>query len=596
MQRIDVIPMTRLSECRWVLNVLTDNGIEDVLSMCSRDESPTMTQGSVQHDGSAIICDTADVVVLVDDFAQPVGTAPRAGVHTTTTPLHLAFSVYLIDGDGRVLLTRRALSKATWPGVWTNSCCGHLRPGESAVEAIHRRVPEELGVDVTGLRPLLPDFRYRAIDASGVVENEICPVFIGQINGTVTVDPDEVMETTWVTWEELATIAASTPRLLSPWCAAQVASLGDLRSVTASWDPKVGVPMLADTLSAVDDQLREACAQVEQTWSAVLAGHSDPILQGEDLPSWLGRLVIGHGKRIRPSMCHWGFVAGGGRAGTRGAGDMVSAAAALETLHCFALIHDDIMDESDLRRGEPSVHALAGRRHRQNSGVGSSDQYGLSIAILLGDLAHHVSEHLAATLPPALRAVWQDLTIELIAGQREDICASASTDLDARRAARIAAIKSGAYTIARPLQLGATAAGASEEVHRALASYGHQLGLAFALRDDVLGLWGDPMLTGKPVGIDLAQRKPTVLWEYATENLTGTPADLLRLVGSPESTQADRDELLVRFDDIGVRAWAENQIAEHVDQALAKLDAVPLPGDAHRGLVDMAGVIAWRQA
>ena len=114
-----------------------------------------------------------DLVVLLDDDGTPTGTAPRLDVHGADTPLHQAFSVHLFDDAGRVLLTRRALSKRTWPGVWTNSCCGHPRPGEAVEDAVRRRVREELGVEVRDLRLLLPDFRYRAVDASGVVENEL---------------------------------------------------------------------------------------------------------------------------------------------------------------------------------------------------------------------------------------------------------------------------------------------------------------------------------------------------------------------------------------------------------------------------------------
>ncbi|RYY48065.1 MAG: isopentenyl-diphosphate Delta-isomerase [Actinomycetales bacterium] len=116
-----------------------------------------------------------DLVVLLEDDGTPAGTAPRLSVHGTETPLHQAFSLHLFDDQGRVLLTRRALSKLTWPGVWTNSCCGHPRPGEALEDAVRRRLREELGVEVDDLRIVLPDFRYRAVDASGVVENEICP-------------------------------------------------------------------------------------------------------------------------------------------------------------------------------------------------------------------------------------------------------------------------------------------------------------------------------------------------------------------------------------------------------------------------------------
>lgn len=169
--------------------------------------------------------DPDDLVVLVDDAGTAIGSAARTTVHTFDTPLHLAFSAHLRRPDGRFLITRRALSKRTWPGVWTNSACGHLRPGESAPQALHRRVPEELGVTVRDLTPLLPDFRYRAVDASGIVENELCPVFAGVIDEDPRPDADEVCEWAWVEFEDLAAVARTTPRLLSPWFVDQLAEL-----------------------------------------------------------------------------------------------------------------------------------------------------------------------------------------------------------------------------------------------------------------------------------------------------------------------------------------------------------------------------------
>lgn len=169
-----------------------------------------------------------DHVILMDEDGTPAGLAPRATVHTTATPLHLAFSCYVVHPDGRVLLTRRALSKRTWPGVWTNSFCGHPRQGESFSEAITRHAAHELGMAVHAPDEALPDFRYRAVDASGIVENEICPVFVAVAGSEPTPNPAEVMDLRWVDPEELAALVDLSPWTLSPWTTRQVPQLREV--------------------------------------------------------------------------------------------------------------------------------------------------------------------------------------------------------------------------------------------------------------------------------------------------------------------------------------------------------------------------------
>ena len=166
-----------------------------------------------------------DVVVLLDEHDRPCGTAPRVSVHTEHTPLHLAFSCYLRRADGKVLMTRRALTKRTWPGVWTNSCCGHPRPGEPMTDAIRRRLADELQASATGIELVLADFRYRAVDASGVVENEFCPVYVATLVDSAHPVTAEVAEIAWVEPADVMMVAARTPWLLSPWCVSQLAQL-----------------------------------------------------------------------------------------------------------------------------------------------------------------------------------------------------------------------------------------------------------------------------------------------------------------------------------------------------------------------------------
>lgn len=179
----------------------------------------------------------AESVVLLDESGRAVGTADKAGVHHGDTPLHLAFSCYLLDADGAVLVTRRALHKRTFPGVWTNSCCGHPAPGESLADAVRRRVAHELGTEVVDLRLVLPRFRYRA-EQDGVVENEMCPVFVGTAVGHVAPDPDEVDEVRWEPWTAFRDGVLAGTREVSVWCRGQVAQLpADLRAASAaSWE------------------------------------------------------------------------------------------------------------------------------------------------------------------------------------------------------------------------------------------------------------------------------------------------------------------------------------------------------------------------
>lgn len=165
---------------------------------------------------------TLDQVVLLAEDGAPTGAAPRATVHTVDTPLHLAFSCYLTDERGRLLLTRRALSKRTWPGVWTNSFCGHPRPGEDMTDAVIRYGRLELGLEVRDVRRVLPDFRYRATDDSGVVENEICPVHVATTHQEPRPNPDEVMQHVWVEPSDAVRAVETAPWALSPWMVTQV--------------------------------------------------------------------------------------------------------------------------------------------------------------------------------------------------------------------------------------------------------------------------------------------------------------------------------------------------------------------------------------
>ncbi|GAA3883745.1 isopentenyl-diphosphate Delta-isomerase [Leifsonia kafniensis] len=175
-----------------------------------------MSLSTLQHDS----------VILVDDAGRQIGTAQKNTVHTLDTPLHLAFSCYVFNSHGQVLITRRSLAKTTWPGVWTNSFCGHPLPGEDPDDAVRRRAQLELGLDLDQLKVVAPQFRYRATDASGIVENELCPVYRATTTAEPRVNPDEVMEFAWTDTSALHRAARDAPWAFSPWMVLQLRELG----------------------------------------------------------------------------------------------------------------------------------------------------------------------------------------------------------------------------------------------------------------------------------------------------------------------------------------------------------------------------------
>ena len=242
----------------------------------------------------------------------------------------------------------------------------------------------------------------------------------------------------------------------------------------------------------------------------------------------LRSLVMSGGKRLRPAFCFWGFRAAGG-------GDddaaVIEAGAAFEMLQAFALVHDDIMDGSATRRGLRTAHLAFGDRHDAAVWRGEARRFGEGVAILIGDLAHVYADRLMADTAEPVRAVWDELRIELNVGQYLDILGTARGDTDHEGARRIARYKSGKYTIERPLHVGAALAGRLDELQASLSAYGDPLGEAFQLRDDLLGAFGEEAATGKPVGDDLREGKPTPLLAVATANADALQAGVLGDVG-----------------------------------------------------------------
>ncbi|SDC07274.1 isopentenyl-diphosphate delta-isomerase, type 1 [Raineyella antarctica] len=537
-----------------------------------------------------------DEVVLLADDGTPRGTYDRVAVHTDATPLHQAFSVHLFNRHGEVLITRRAVTKKTWPGVWSNSCCGHPRPGEPVEDAVRRRVREELGLEVTDVVVALPDFRYRAVDSSGIVENEICPVYLGFVTSdTVRPDEAEVGDQAWVPWSDFVAAIRATPQVYSPWSVLQVPQL-EPRMARLMAELPLPTSDAQACIDDVDALLAKENARLAASWSGFRGNLGVDVLE-RDLPEWMGSQMSAGGKRFRVAMAYWGFIAAGGQLASPGYSHLVTTASALESLHYFALVHDDVMDESLSRRGRPSAHIQAEARHQDAEALGDAAVFGRNLAILLGDLAHMQADRLAARLPAELQTLWYDLCTELMVGQRADLTGAAAGRRDLEHARQVAHLKSGCYTVVRPLELGAVAAGASDQVRVALGDVGEHLGQAFALRDDYLGVWGDPQLTGKPSGDDLVEGKATVILALAADRLTNGAALALERVGTQRARRGDIELLQRTLTRIGVRAEVERLIDAEVRAAEAGLDACrTLHPAGVEGLRAMIARIAWRDA
>ncbi len=318
-------------------------------------------------------------------------------------------------------------------------------------------------------------------------------------------------------------------------------------------------------------------------WSALDEALAPPLTALRDL-------VAAGGKRLRPAFCSRAFVGAGGDPADP---MVVDVAAALELLHAFALVHDDVMDGSPLRRGRPAVHTRFADAHAAASWRGEARRFGEGAAILVGDFAFVYADVLFAAAPPAARPVFDELRLELCVGQFLDLAASAEGSRERTRAELIERYKSGKYTVERPLHLGAALAGRLADLEAPLSAYGTPTGQAFQLRDDLLDVFGDPALTGKPLGDDLREGKVTPLLAAAVEADPSFGAELDRLAAHPldDAALAMVRERLVAT---GAVAEVERTIAALVEEALAALDAGPLRGEAAVELAELARFVAWR--
>jgi geranylgeranyl diphosphate synthase type I len=367
-----------------------------------------------------------------------------------------------------------------------------------------------------------------------------------------------------------------------------------------------GIPRQAGTATVTTGRLIDA---VEGTLADFL---TDQIVAFDKVDPALGGfarttrdLVLAGGKRLRPTFAYWGW-----RSVCRPGApldDVLPALAALEMLHTFALVHDDVMDDSDTRRGRPTAHRLFAAQHAQEDRRGASDRFGSTAAILVGDLCLVWADQLIARTPLptatlfAVRAGYDRMRVEALGGQYLDVLGeTAPESWSVERALLVARYKTASYTVQRPLQFGLALAGiALPAVDDAFSRYGRAVGEAFQLRDDLLGVFGDPAVTGKPTGDDLRTGKPTALLMLAHE--LATPAQRAELASDPAGAVIPADgsggpDLAAVIEATGAPERLEQMIKERVTEGIDALAEAPIQPAALEALTALAVEAAHRPA
>jgi len=344
------------------------------------------------------------------------------------------------------------------------------------------------------------------------------------------------------------------------------------------------------------NQLRD---RIQQTLTEFISDHRKIMVDISPdtsvLVDSLENLVAG-GKRLRPAFAYWGYLAAGGK----DCAEILRACAALEFLQACALVHDDVMDNSDTRRGAPAVHKQFETIHNQGNWLSDPTRFGLGAAILIGDLALSWADELiftsGLTSAQISRAneIYHVMRTELMAGQYLDLLEQVRGEITVERSATVIRFKSAKYTIERPLLMGAAIADASPEVLSALSQYGLALGEAFQLRDDILGVFGDAEITGKPIGDDLREGKQTMLIARARE--IGTNEQIMLIdsaLGNQSLSELEVKKVQDALIESGVHDDIEKRIASQLNTALNAIST--FSDDVKNALTELALMATKRE-
>lgn len=298
----------------------------------------------------------------------------------------------------------------------------------------------------------------------------------------------------------------------------------------------------------------------------------------------LSALSANRGKGMRAAAAHLGWLATGG---APHAATPVNIAAAFELLHLSALVHDDLIDGSSSRRGVPTVHVEAAGRHRAGGLAGSCDHYATGSAVLTGNVLAALAQSALGEVNDAARREWTQVQLEVNLGQYLDLAAAAGRSVNEDRVHAVMRLKTAAYTFARPLRTGAAATGSADPwTLDDLGTFGYLVGMAFQLRDDVLGVFGDESVTGKPAGDDLREGKATLLLLGSASRPENIASGVFARVGSPDLTDAEIELMRSTMEADGTLRWAEEEAQRYVDKATGQLGR--WSGEMRKSLEDLA--------
>jgi geranylgeranyl diphosphate synthase type I len=543
----------------------------------------------MSDDASPILDDTYDAeqsammaeqCILVDESDQQIGSASKVDCHLGSGKLHRAFSVMLFDSNDRLLIQKRAASKITFPSVWANSCCSHpldvvgeneAQDGLGAKRAAIRKLEQELGIAPEGVP--LENFQfvsrmlYKARADSKWVEHELDHILFIRADVDVNPNPNEIDEYRWVSQSELEELVTQSPEngeLIAPWFQ-QIKLLfldnwwDHLDNMTRFVDGTIhevgDVTMREDSLLL--DALQHHRIEVEKRIREALSKTKNERLQAAML-----HLIDGGGKRLRAILPRLVAEAAG-----QADDGLYDLGAAIEIIHNFTLVHDDIMDNDEIRRGRPAVHIAFDHPTAINAGDAM-----LAVSFEVLSESQHISDQhlrkLTSIIGQMVRNVSEGQQMDMDFGNRDSVSESEYLTMISGKTAAMFTTSS---------RTGALLSGASEEVIETLSQWGENVGLCFQLMDDLIDATGDSETLGKPACSDVIEGKRTLIAIHAlNQDETLLPTFHRVFASGDENTsREDLDTIISELESVGSIEYARNRAMEHHSIAHKRLDSLP---------------------